>query len=141
MSSHEPDQAPDSSHERRPRARLLLAGVALAALLGVAAVLALSSSGSGSSAAVTSNEAQIKQQLVERLHQHALYPHWVACVPNGRSFGGAAVIRCNVNYGDPHIEAICGVLRGGTLVTDHDEASIPCGPDLRGWHPLIRTYG
>ena len=123
----------------RPRAWLLLGGLALAVAICAAAILAIS--GSDSAGAITSNEVQIKRQLVERLHQHALYPHWVACVPNGRSFDGAAVIRCNVDYGDPHIEAICGVLRGGELLTDHDEAAIPCGPDLRGWHPLIHTYG
>lgn len=119
--------------------RLLLAALVAAAALAVALVLLLS--GSGSAGAVTSDEGQIKRQLIERLHQHALYPHWVACVANGRRFEGAAVIRCNVNYGDPHIEAICGVLEGGTLLTDHDDAAIPCGPDLRGWHPLVKTYG
>ncbi|MBS1862269.1 MAG: hypothetical protein JSS68_11225 [Actinobacteria bacterium] len=124
---------------RRPRTRPLLAGMALAVLLGAALVLVLSSSGSAE--AVTSNEPQIKRQLVERLHEHALYPHWVVCVHNGREFEGAAVVRCNVNYGDPHIEAICGVLRGGALVTNHDEAAIPCGPDRRGWHPSVKTYG
>lgn len=131
-------QIADGGKWRPSGPRLLFAGLTLALALGAALVLLLSGSGS---AAVTSNEAQIKRQLVERLHQHALDPHWVACVPNGRNFDGAAVIRCNVNYGDPHIEAICGVLRGGQLVTDHDDATIPCGPDLRGWHPLIKTYG
>jgi hypothetical protein len=138
MSFRNPAQTVDPGKERGHRGRLLLAGLALAAALGAALVAILSSS--GSAAAVTSNEPEIKRQLIERLHQHALYPHWVACVPNGRRFEGAAVIRCNVNYGDPHIEAICGVLRGGRLVTDHDEATIPCGPDLRGWHPRIHTY-
>ncbi|MBS1679126.1 MAG: hypothetical protein JST08_17255 [Actinobacteria bacterium] len=140
MSSRDPAQAVASgkARERRGR-RLLLTGFALAVALGAAAAVILSNS--GSAGAVTSNEPEIKRQLVERLHQHALYPHWVACVPNGRSFEGAAVIRCNVNYGDPHVEAICGVLRGGELLTDHDEAAIPCGPDRRGWHPLIHTYG
>lgn len=123
----------------RRRAALLFGGAGIA--LALCAVLILVLSGSGSAGAVTSNEIQIKRQLVERLHRHALEPHWVACVPNGRRFEGAAVIRCNVDYGDPHIEAICGVLRGGKLLTDHDEAAIPCGPDRRGWHPLIQTYG
>lgn len=138
MSFRNPAQTVDPGKERGRRGRLLLAGFALAVALGAALVTILSSS--GSAAAVTSNEPEIKRQLIERLHQHALDPHWVACVPNGRRFEGAAVIRCNVNYGDPHIEAICGVLRGGSLLTDHDEAAIPCGPDLRGWHPRIHTY-
>lgn len=129
----------DSGSGRGRRAPFLLAALIAAVALGAALLLLLS--GSGSAGAVTSNEVQIKRQLIERLHQHALYPHWVACVPNGRRFEGAAVIRCNVNYGDPHVEAICGVLEGGALLTDHDDAAIPCGPDLRGWHPLIKTYG
>lgn len=128
----------DSGNQGRSRGRLLLAGLAPAAVL--CAVLVLVLSNSGSAGAVTSNEPQIRRQLIERLHEHALYPHWVVCVHNGRSFEGAAVVRCNVNYGDPHIEAICGVLRDGKLLTDHDEAAIPCGPDRRGWHPLIHTY-
>jgi hypothetical protein len=131
----------DSAHIVDPPRRrgLLLWGLAMGAALCAALFFVLSSS--GSAGAITSDEPEIRHQLVERLHQHALYPHWVACVPNGREFEGAAVIRCNVNYGDPHIEAICGVLRGGKLLTDHDEAAIPCGPDLRGWHPLVHTYG
>jgi hypothetical protein len=139
MSSQGSSHAVDSGKRRLPGARPLLVGLAAVVALGVALVLV--ASGSGSPGAVTSNEPQIKRQLVERLHEHALYPHWVACVPNGRDFEGAAVIRCNVNYGDPHVEAICGVLRGGELLTDHDDAAIDCGPDLRGWHPHIQTYG
>ncbi len=122
---------------RHPRA--VWGGLALVvAAACVVAVVLISSS--GSAGAVTSNQREIKRQLVTRLHQHSLAPHWVACVPSGRRYEGAAVIRCNVNYGDPHIEAICSVLRGGELVTNHDEASIPCGHDNRGWHPIIRTF-
>ncbi|MBS1889106.1 MAG: hypothetical protein JSU06_18160 [Actinobacteria bacterium] len=139
MSTQGSSESVVSGSGRGPRARLVLAGLGLAAAVCVALVLVLS--GSGSAGAVTSNEAQIRRQLVVRLHEHALFPHAVACVANGRDFEGAAVIRCNVNYGDPHIEAICGVLRGGELVTNHDEAAIPCGPDLRGWHPIVKTYG
>ncbi|MFT3863762.1 MAG: hypothetical protein QM729_05770 [Solirubrobacterales bacterium] len=129
-----------SRRSRLPRGRLMVGGaVGIAAIL--TAILVLLTSGSGSAEAITSNEVQIRSQLVERLHEHALEPHWVVCVPNGRKFEGAAVIRCNVDYGDPHIEAICGVLQGGTLLTNHDEPGIPCGPDRRGWHPLIHTYG
>lgn len=119
--------------------RVLLSGLGFVVVLGVAAVLLFSSS--NSAGAVTSNEVQIKRQLVERLHQKALDPVAVACVPNGHEYEGVAVIRCNVNYGDPHIEAICGVLRDGVLLTDHEDAAIFCGPDLRGWHPITHTYG
>jgi hypothetical protein len=32
-----------------------------------------------------------------------------------------------VNFGDPHIVQYCAVVRGGRLVTDHEDASIRCG--------------
>lgn len=120
--------------------RWLPAALGLFVVAIAAAVIAFGHGSSGPTGPVTSNEAQIKRQLLTRLHEHALDPHWVACVPSGRHYDGAAVIRCNVNYGDPHIEAICSVLRGGDLLTNHDEGSIPCGPDLAGWHPQIKTY-
>ena len=46
---------------------------------------------------------------------------------------GAAIVRCNVNFGDPHIEAYCSLLRNRQLVTDHDDPAIPCGHDGAGW--------
>jgi hypothetical protein len=32
-----------------------------------------------------------------------------------------------VNFGEPHIVQYCGVLVDRRLVTDHDDARIPCG--------------
>ena len=52
---------------------------------------------------------------------------WVACVRDGRSFRGARIVRCQVDFGDPHIVPYCSVLERGWLVTDHDDAAIPCG--------------
>ena len=95
---------------------------------------------SGSAAAVTSNRTEIKRQLVTRLHEHALRPHQVTCLRSGRRYEGAAVVRCNVNYGDPHIEAICSVLRGDELLTNHDDASIPCESDTAGWRAPVQTF-
>jgi hypothetical protein len=46
-------------------------------------------------------------------------------------------VRCNVDFGDPHIEAYCSVLVNGRLVTDHDDASIPCRHDDAGPAPSI----
>ena len=98
-------------------------------------------SGSGSAGAVSSDRAEIRRQLVSFLHERLLAPHWVACVPSGRRYQGAAVIRCNVNFGDPHIEAYCSVLRGERLVTNHQDHSIPCAHDDAGWRAPIRTFG
>jgi len=71
--------------------------------------------------------------IVSRLRQKHLAYHWVACVDTGRTFRGVGVVRCNVNFGDPHIVAYCTVLRQGTAVTQLDDPSIPCGPDRAGW--------
>ena len=61
----------------------------------------------------------------------------VACVRNGRAYDGQPVIRCNVNFGDPHVVAYCSVILAGRLVTSHQDPSIPCQPDLVGSKPLL----
>jgi hypothetical protein len=101
-------------------------------------VLALTA-GSSAAPAYTSNQAVIKRKLAVRLHERLLRPHWIACVPSGRRFHGAAVIRCNVNFGDPHIQAYCSLLRGGRLVTQYDNPGIPCGHDDAGWSAPVQT--
>ena len=83
--------------------------------------------------------SEAKQKLAARLDQRLLRPHWIACVPSGRSYHSAAVIRCNVNFGDPHIQAYCSVLRGDRLVTQYDDGAIPCGHDDAGWSAPVQT--
>jgi hypothetical protein len=61
----------------------------------------------------------------------------VACVRNGRAYQGHPVIRCNVNFGDPHVVAYCSVIVAGRLVTSHEDPSIPCQPDLVGSKALL----
>ena len=61
----------------------------------------------------------------------------VACVRNGRAYDGQPVIRCNVNFGDPHVVAYCSVILADRLVTSHQDPSIPCQPDLVGSKPLL----
>jgi hypothetical protein len=41
-------------------------------------------------------------------------------------------VRCNVNFGAPHIEVYCSILEGGRLVTNHEDRAIPCGHDDAG---------
>ncbi len=77
------------------------------------------------------------QLLTERLKAKYLTVHWIACVRNGRVYKGAAIVRCNVNFGDPHIEAYCSLLRDGRLVTDHDDPAIPCRHEAAGWNASI----
>jgi hypothetical protein len=71
------------------------------------------------------------------LRSEQLSFRWVACVKNGRAYHGHPVIRCNVNFGDPHVVAYCSVIVAGRLVTSHQDSSIPCGPDLAGSKPVL----
>ena len=57
----------------------------------------------------------------------------VACVKNGRSYQGHLIVRCNVNFGDPHVEAYCTVVSGNRMVTNYEDPSIPCRADWSGW--------
>jgi hypothetical protein len=76
--------------------------------------------------------AVAKRLLTARLTASHLRFHWVACVRTGRAYRGATVVRCNVDFGDPHVEGYCTVLRDGKLVTDHEQPAIPCRHDDAG---------
>jgi hypothetical protein len=105
-------------------------------LAGAAIVLA----GCGSSSSYSAATApQAKQLMVDYLGSKHLTYHWVACLHSGRSFRGAAIVRCNVNFGDPHIEAYCIVLREGKLYSDHQDPKIPCRRDNRAPPATIVT--
>jgi hypothetical protein len=78
-----------------------------------------------------------KRLLTARLAARHLSFHWVACVRTGRTYRGVAIVRCNVDFGDPHIEAYCSVLMSGRLVTDHEDLSIPCRHDDAGANATI----
>jgi hypothetical protein len=94
-----------------------------------AAAAALVLAGCGSSAASefdATTPTEAKKLMVDYLEGKQLSYRWVACLRTGRSFKDAAIVRCNVNFGDPHIEAYCIVLRDGELYTDHQDAAIPC---------------
>ena len=73
---------------------------------------------------------------LELRSQH-LSVQYVACVSNGRVYHGHPVIRCNVNFGDPHVVAYCSVILADRLVTSHQDPSIPCEPDLVGSKPVL----
>lgn len=142
-----------SRHRRSPRSRALPALLCAVAALACAAVAVASlrpgggsatAGGLGAQAAqqsrIGSDGAEIKRQLAQRLHRDLLRPHWIACVHSGRRYEGAKVLRCNVDYGEPHIVAYCAVLSGGRLLTDRQQPAIPCGPDRAGWHSPILTF-
>ena len=89
----------------------------------------LAGCGGSSSTYEATTPPDAKKLMVEYLDGKHLSYRWVACLRSGRSFRGAAIVRCNVNFGDPHIEAYCIVLRHGKLYSDHDDAAIPCQRD------------
>jgi hypothetical protein len=78
-----------------------------------------------------------ERTLSLELRSEQLSIRWVACIKNGRAYRGHPVIRCNVNFGDPHVVAYCSVIVAGRLVTSHQDPSIPCGPDLAGSKPVL----
>lgn len=133
------------------RARLWLAGAALAAV-ALIVVLFSTSSGKGNPVpaaraaapagrVTTASLATFHRALVTRLKaQHAGF-RWVACVRSGKSFAGVPIVRCNVNFGDPHIQAYCSVFRGGRLLTSQEDPAIPCGHDDAGYSITMETYG
>ena len=57
----------------------------------------------------------VADQLRARLVARDLPPRWVACVPTRARLHGRTAYRCNVNFGDPHVEAYCAVLDQGRL--------------------------
>ncbi len=75
--------------------------------------------------------------LSRELRGEHLSFQYVACIKNGRAYQGHPVIRCNVNFGDPHVVAYCSVISAGRLVTTQQDPSIPCKPDLAGSKPLL----
>jgi hypothetical protein len=61
----------------------------------------------------------------------------VVCIRNGRVYQGHPIIRCNVNFGDPHVVAYCSVILAGRLVTNQQDPAIPCHPDWAGSKPYL----
>jgi hypothetical protein len=132
---------------RPVRLATLAAAVAVAAI-AVGVIASSASSGSGPSAAsqgaaglfTSASPAVFKRALIAKLGaQHADF-QWINCVRNGRRYEGVAVVRCNVEFGEPHVEAYCSVLRGGRLLTSQDDPAIPCAPDDVGFSAPIHTY-
>lgn len=78
--------------------------------------------------------------MIAKLEAQKAHFFWVVCVPSGARFHGVRVVRCNVDFGDPHIQAYCSVFRGGHLVTSADDPAIPCRPDDAGYSQAIQTW-
>jgi hypothetical protein len=46
-------------------------------------------------------------------------------------------VRCNVDFGEPHITAYCSVMIRERLLTQFDVAAIPCRRDSAGAKDII----
>jgi len=121
------------------RVWLVLLGAALfaAAVAGVFALTSRSQPGVALVPGISDPVQAADKTLSQELRAQNLSVQNVACIKNGRAYHGHPVIRCNVNFGDPHVVAYCSVIVAGRLVTSHQDPSIPCGPDLSGSKPLL----
>ncbi len=105
----------------------------------LAATALLAGCGGSSSTYEATTPPEAKKLMIDYLDGKQLSYRWVACLHSGHSFEGAAIVRCNVNFGDPHIEAYCIVLRHGKLYSDHDDPGISCQRDNRAPPATIVT--
>ena len=71
--------------------------------------------------------AVVEDALAARLRGKHLSYEWIVCVRTRRSFGGRAIFRCNVNFGEPHIVRYCATLDDGELVTNREQRAMRCG--------------
>jgi hypothetical protein len=89
----------------------------------------------------TAGPATFRADLIAHLRARHLTYRWVVCVPTNHHFRGVRVVRCNVDFGEPHIEAYCSVLRGGQLLTNQEDPAIPCGHDNSGFSDPVVQFG
>lgn len=134
---------------RSRRARVWLALAATAAAAVAAGVLVLTVPGGparpGPGVALAAAPGDplraAARTLTRELRAQHLSFRYVVCIRNGRRYRGHSVIRCNVNFGDPHVVAYCSVIAAGRLVTSQQDPSIPCKPDLAGSKPFLFPPG
>jgi hypothetical protein len=96
-----------------------------AAVVGALAVAA----GCGGSSSADVEPAAVKEALEVRLVDRKLSFEWVYCLRTKRSFEGRPIVRCNVNFGEPHIVVYCATFEDGTLVTNREQPALRCGRD------------
>src|SRR5712691_1172633 len=115
------------------RRRQFFIGAGVLAVGAIAATLLATRSSDGASTVRTASPAAVRAALITRLEADQLRYRWVVCIRTGRVFRSQDVVRCNVNFGDPHIEAYCSIIDRVLRVTDHDTRSFTCPAVLRGW--------
>jgi hypothetical protein len=77
-------------------------------------------------------KAGVEAALLARLEAKDLSVEWVVCVDEGAEWDGAPVYRCNVNFGDPHIEGYCALVEEGRLVTHVERPELRCARERTG---------
>ena len=89
----------------------------------------LLSTGCGGSKAtpVQASPRVVRAALIARLRVKDVSFHWVVCVRDRRSFLRQRIVRCNVNFGEPHIVRYCAVLEEGRLITNRENRALRCG--------------
>ena len=117
----------------RRRRQLAVGGTIVLAVCALVAALLATRSSDGASTIRRTRPAEVRAALIARLEQSHLNYRWVVCIQTGRTFRDHGVVRCNVNFGDPHIEAYCSIIDRGRLITNHETPSFSCPPDLQGW--------
>jgi hypothetical protein len=113
----------------------------LALVCLVAGAVVYASAAKPAVAITTASTAKFRTAVIARMHAEHLRYLWVACVPSGNRFHGVPVVRCNVDFGEPHIVAYCSVFRNGRLLTSEDDPAIPCRHDNAGFSDPVVTYG
>jgi hypothetical protein len=121
------------------RRRQAVVGAAVLAVCALAAAVLTTRSSDGASTVRVTQPAAVRAALIARLQRSHLSYRWVVCIRTGRVFRSHSVVRCNVNFGDPHIEAYCSIIDRGRLVTNHETPSFPCLADRRGWSATTVT--
>ena len=101
----------------RPSLRLFVALTAALALL-------VTGCGDNEDAATPSD---VKAALEARLVDKHLSFEWVYCLRTNLELDGRHIVRCNVNFGEPHIVVYCAVLEDGKLITNRERPAIRCG--------------
>jgi hypothetical protein len=109
--------------------------LALAAALGIAAGCGGGTSPSAPAGGAPATPAGAEQALAARLTGRDLSFRWVRCADDGVRHDGAPVFRCNVNFGAPHIEAYCVLVRDGRAVTQVEDRALRCRRTRRGDEP------
>ena len=127
------------------RRRWLIYVVVICAAAGAAAYAVTAGGGSRAPTAAgrvsTESTTAFRSAVMERLRTAHLDYRWVVCVRTPHRFAHVRVVRCNVDFGEPHITAFCSVLRGGRLLTSEQDSAIPCGHDNAGFSTRVVQYG